>query len=71
MSDRESGDEQPQAQAGVQELATKTLHIQSKRFYLDVKQNWRGRFLKIAEVSFHIDFLCKITSLWHDFVCFE
>ncbi|CAH1241058.1 PURA [Branchiostoma lanceolatum] len=36
---------------GVQELATKTLHIQSKRFYLDVKQNRRGRFLKIAEVS--------------------
>ncbi|XP_070564787.1 transcriptional regulator protein Pur-beta-like isoform X2 [Ptychodera flava] len=50
MSDRESGDEQPLAQ-GVQELATKTLHIQSKRFYLDVKQNWRGRFLKIAEVG--------------------
>ncbi|XP_077979265.1 transcriptional activator protein Pur-alpha-like isoform X3 [Glandiceps talaboti] len=57
MSDRESGDEQPQGQgkptdnSGVQELATKTLHIQSKRFYLDVKQNWRGRFLKIAEVG--------------------
>lgn len=34
-----------------EELASKTLHIQSKRFYLDVKQNRRGRFLKIAEVS--------------------
>ncbi|CAF3589404.1 unnamed protein product [Adineta steineri] len=34
-----------------EELATKTLHIQSKRFYLDVKQNRRGRFIKIAEVS--------------------
>ncbi|CAD5111527.1 DgyrCDS830 [Dimorphilus gyrociliatus] len=33
-----------------QELATKTLHIQSKRFYLDVKQNKRGRFIKIAEM---------------------
>eukprot|EP00057_Strongylocentrotus_purpuratus_P006848 XP_011661322.1 PREDICTED: transcriptional activator protein Pur-beta-like [Strongylocentrotus purpuratus] len=63
MSDRDSTEEQPQGQAstrsfgqegdetGVQELATKTLHIQSKRYYLDVKQNRRGRFLKIAEVS--------------------
>ena len=34
-----------------QELATKSLQIQSKRFYLDVKQNRRGRFIKIAEVS--------------------
>lgn len=35
---------------GEEELATKMLQIQSKRFYLDVKQNWRGRFIKIAEV---------------------
>ena len=34
-----------------QELATKTLQIQTKRFYLDVKQNRRGRFIKIAEVG--------------------
>jgi hypothetical protein len=33
-----------------EELASKTLQIQSKRFYLDVKQNRRGRFIKIAEV---------------------
>lgn len=33
------------------ELVSKTLHIQSKRFYLDVKQNRRGRFIKIAEVK--------------------
>jgi len=39
------------AGGGEQELATKTLQIQSKRFYLDVKQNRRGRFIKIAEVS--------------------
>ncbi|CAF0777479.1 unnamed protein product [Didymodactylos carnosus] len=44
----DNGDRQ---QAGEEELATKTLHVQSKRFYLDVKQNRRGRFLKIAEVS--------------------
>ncbi|XP_072014549.1 transcriptional regulator protein Pur-beta-like isoform X2 [Amphiura filiformis] len=73
MSDRESGEEQPQGpesvdghverlqqrpsgaevdgDSGVQELATKTLHIQSKRYYIDVKQNRRGKFLKIAEVG--------------------
>src|SRR5689334_11538464 len=34
-----------------EELATKTLSIQSKRFYLDVKHNDRGRFIKFAEVA--------------------
>ncbi|KAM3176165.1 hypothetical protein ACTXT7_007076 [Hymenolepis weldensis] len=34
-----------------QELATKTLQILNKRFYLDVKQNDRGRFIKITEVA--------------------
>lgn len=46
---------QSEQQGGIsineEELASKTLHIQSKRFYLDVKQNRRGRFIKIAEVS--------------------
>uniref|UniRef100_A0A2S2Q4A9 Transcriptional activator protein Pur-beta n=1 Tax=Sipha flava TaxID=143950 RepID=A0A2S2Q4A9_9HEMI len=68
MSDRESGDEQPQSQrqasngatgsdSGQQqqsnelELATKMLQIQSKRFYLDVKQNRRGKFIKVAEIG--------------------
>ncbi|XP_052212898.1 transcriptional activator protein Pur-beta-like isoform X3 [Dreissena polymorpha] len=51
MSDRESGDEQQPQASGEQELASKTLTIQSKRFYLDVKQNRRGRFIKIAEVG--------------------
>uniref|UniRef100_A0A8B9SKV3 Purine rich element binding protein G n=1 Tax=Anas platyrhynchos TaxID=8839 RepID=A0A8B9SKV3_ANAPL len=32
------------------ELASKRVDIQKKRFYLDVKQSSRGRFLKIAEV---------------------
>lgn len=36
-----------------QELASKCLQIQSKRFYLDVKQNRRGRFIKVAEVSYY------------------
>ncbi|XP_037340702.2 purine-rich element-binding protein gamma [Pungitius pungitius] len=36
--------------ADIQELASKRVDIQKKRFYLDVKQSVRGRFLKIAEV---------------------
>lgn len=32
------------------------LQIQSKRFYLDVKQNRRGRFIKVAEVSLKLLF---------------
>lgn len=40
-----------QAPAGGEEIASKTLTIQSKRFYLDVKQNNRGRFVKLAEVA--------------------
>ncbi|KAI1280359.1 Transcriptional activator protein Pur-alpha [Halotydeus destructor] len=62
MSDQGSGDEQPSSssqashggqvsQSGEQELATKMLQIQHKRFYLDVKQNKRGRFIKVAEVG--------------------
>jgi len=42
-----------QGQQSEQELATKMLQIQSKRFYLDVKQNRRGRFIKVAEVLFY------------------
>jgi hypothetical protein len=45
-----------QQQQGEQELATKMLQIQSKRFYLDVKQNRRGRFIKVAEVSIIISY---------------
>jgi len=33
-----------------QHLATKILQIQSKRFYIDVKQNKRGKFVKMSEV---------------------
>ncbi len=53
MSSRNNYGDQVQGGASVNEdeLASKTLYIQSKRFYLDVKQNRRGRFLKIAEVK--------------------
>lgn len=40
----------PQQGNDIQELASKRVDIQKKRFYLDVKQSVRGRFLKIAEV---------------------
>lgn len=42
--------QQQQPGADIQELASKRVDIQKKRFYLDVKQSVRGRFLKIAEV---------------------
>ncbi|KAI7789717.1 purine-rich element-binding protein gamma [Triplophysa rosa] len=48
-----SGYPQPYASgkaSDIQELASKRVDIQKKRFYLDVKQSARGRFLKIAEV---------------------
>uniref|UniRef100_A0A182J6G7 Uncharacterized protein n=1 Tax=Anopheles atroparvus TaxID=41427 RepID=A0A182J6G7_ANOAO len=46
--DFDSGQQSNQTE---QELATKMLQIQSKRFYLDVKQNRRGRFIKVAEIG--------------------
>jgi len=64
MSDKESSDGSPrrgrkgdrmketsEGEGGEQELATKMVQIQSKRFYLDVKQNKRGKFIKVAEIS--------------------
>jgi hypothetical protein len=41
------GDKQGQEQ----QLASRLVIIQSKRFFLDVKQNRRGRFIKVAEIS--------------------
>ncbi|XP_067845667.1 transcriptional activator protein Pur-alpha-like, partial [Heptranchias perlo] len=38
-------------QQETQELASKRVDIQNKCFYLDVKQNAKGRFIKIAKVS--------------------
>lgn len=43
-----------------QELATKMLQIQSKRFYLDVKQNRRGRFIKVAEVNHKLHYMLHL-----------
>jgi hypothetical protein len=37
--------------SGEKELASQLILIQSKRFYIDVKENQRGRFIKLAEVG--------------------
>lgn len=37
--------------SGPGDLASRTIVLESKRFYLDVKENTRGRFIKIAEIS--------------------
>ncbi|XP_023036639.1 transcriptional activator protein Pur-beta isoform X2 [Drosophila willistoni] len=50
-SNRNDFDSTGKGSAVEQELATKMLQIQSKRFYLDVKQNRRGRFIKVAEIG--------------------
>ncbi|VDM34073.1 unnamed protein product [Hydatigera taeniaeformis] len=34
-----------------EDLDSVSLQFQKKRFYVDVKRNWRGRFMKIAEVG--------------------
>ena len=51
----ESGDERPgqgkRGNSDEKELATQQVLIQSKRFYIDVKENQRGRFIKLAEVG--------------------
>ena len=50
MSCSDSGSEEmPLGAQG--DLASRSLVLESKRFYLDVKENKRGRFIKIAEIS--------------------
>jgi len=39
------------ASGGGGDLASRALVLENKRFYLDVKENTRGRFIKIAEIS--------------------
>ncbi|PAA60052.1 hypothetical protein BOX15_Mlig013339g1 [Macrostomum lignano] len=50
-NNRQRQQQQRGADSDEQEIASRTVQVQSKRFYLDVKQNRRGRFLKIAEVG--------------------
>ncbi len=39
------------SQSDEKELATQLVTIQSKRFYIDVKENQRGRFIKLVELA--------------------
>ena len=41
----------PASGGGGGDLASRALVLENKRFYLDVKENIRGRFIKIAEIS--------------------
>lgn len=45
--------DKPVSQGEELELDSRSIKIQQKRFYIDVKQNSRGRFIKIAEVVSH------------------
>ena len=51
--DLENSADKPVSQGDEQELDSRSIKIQQKRFYIDVKQNQRGRFIKIAEVVSH------------------
>jgi len=46
---REESEERDKRDDNNDELATRSLRIQSKRYYVDVKQNARGRFMKLVE----------------------
>jgi len=46
-----SDDEMYGGGQGQGDLASRTITLEGKRFYLDVKENQRGRFIKIAEMS--------------------
>ncbi len=52
----------------VRELASLSLNIQSKKFYLDVKENMSGRFVKIAEVAKNFSLLI-IRSIKQSLLC--
>lgn len=49
------------------ELASRAVPVQSKRFYVDVKQNERGRYLKLAEVSTVMDFSLILKIVLYQF----
>lgn len=59
----------------IKELSSKSLKIQNKVYYLDVKENKRGKFVKITEVKLVVadDFRCdskQILFYWYIFQIF-
>jgi len=49
------------------EITTRELRIEQKRFYFNLKENTRGRFLKIAEVSGGRSTIIIPESGWSEF----
>jgi hypothetical protein len=49
------------------ELLTTELRIENKRFYFNLKENQKGRFLKIAEVSGGRSTIIIPQSGWNEF----
>lgn len=49
------------------ELMTMELKVENKRFYFNLKENQKGRFLKIAEVSGGRSTIIIPQSGWNDF----
>ncbi|XP_020892448.1 transcriptional activator protein Pur-alpha [Exaiptasia diaphana] len=47
----EYNDQRPSNIEGDEEIMSKSLQIQSKRFYIDLKSNRRGKYIKISEMS--------------------
>ena len=59
----------------IKELSSKSLKIQNKVYYLDVKENKRGKFVKITEVMLVVadEFRCdskQILFYWYIFQSF-
>ncbi len=53
--------------SGEIELVSKEIRIEHKRFYFNLKENQKGRFLKIAEVSGGRSTIIIPQSGWHEF----
>ena len=51
--------------AGAEELGSKELEIESKKFLVEVKVNDQGKFVKILEVRSVIGTSCRLTCLRH------
>ena len=60
------GDKKRKSSAEV-EITTRELRIEQKRFYFNLKENTRGRFLKIAEVSGGRSTIIIPASGWSEF----
>lgn len=58
---------QSQGRSEEVEILSKELRVEQKRFYFNLKENSRGRFLKIAEVSGGRSTIIVPVSGWVEF----